>query len=495
MVRTLSSAGLRPRSSARGPVPTFVFLVAICLAAPAFAQVGTPDPSFGTGGKLTVPFNRNGNWVDEFTDLVVQPDGKVVAVGAVEWNDPDFDFGIARFDAQGVLDTTFGANGKVTVAFDQGGGNADFPTAVALQADGKVLVVGQVEVGTNAGVDIAILRLLPSGVLDTSFDGDGKRVTPIDETPNGADFASDVFVQPDGKIVIVGTVDDEVNFNINTNCVVLRLLADGSLDPSFDADGKVIVAFDVGGTLNDTCRAGAVYPSPPFNGEIVIAAQATTNTSSDTGLARLTTGGSLDPSFGTLGKVVFDSGFASYEEPRGLVIDSLFRVLVAGRADTASFGSFNDDFTVARLLTDGALDTSFAGDGRAEVAFDLGADNFDDARGLALQADGRIVVAGSVRRATGDLDFGIARLDTNGSLDTSFGNAGRSMVGFDLGQGNTDAGRAVAVLPDGRIIVGGAVSESSGIDVDYGFTVLRGPHIFSDGFESGDLSAWTLAVP
>ncbi len=150
----------------------------------------------------------------------------------------------------------------------------------------------------------------------------------------------------------------------------------------------------------------------------------------------------------------------SFSQIGGAAIDSLGRIVVVG---SVYFVGGNYDFRVVRLLPDGAPDTSFSGDGVADIAFELGGSHNDYANAVAIDALNRIVVVGQVQRATaGDTDFGIIRLLTNGTLDNTFSGDGKEVVLFDLGATlRSDAARAVVIGSDGRITIGGSALDGN----------------------------------
>jgi uncharacterized delta-60 repeat protein len=132
------------------------------------------------------------------------------------------------------------------------------------------------------------------------------------------------------------------------------------------------------------------------------------------------------------------------------------------------------DFGVVRLNPDGSLDTSFADGGLQSIAFDLGGTNSDLAHAVAIQTDGKIVVAGSVKSSSSDDDFGVARLNPDGSLDSSFSSNGKRTIFFDLGGDNNDSAVAMAIQTDGKIVVAGSVQRNSSGDFDFGVARLTG---------------------
>lgn len=282
-------------------------------------------------------------------------------------------------------------------------------SAVALQPDGKIVAAGM-----SSG-NFLIVRMNPNGTVDTSFDGDGIAFVDF----GGTDRANSLAIQPDGKIVVVGSTTS------GTNVAVARLNANGSLDTSFDTDGKL--AIDLGGTAES---ANAV--TIQSDGKIVIAG----TTGADFAVIRLNgSNGSLDSTFGTGGKKIFDMGGAN-DSANAVAIQSDGKILAAG--------TNGSNFAVARLNgLDGSFDNSFDIDGK--VSFDMG--GTDVARGVVIQPDGKIVVAGS-----NGSDMAIARLlGSNGALDPSFDGDGKRTVDIS----GADDARAVALQTNGRILVVG----------------------------------------
>src|SRR5262249_54933170 len=228
----------------------------------------------------------------------------------------------------------------------------DVFNGVAVQADGKVIAVG------TDGSDFVVARYNTDGSLDTSFDADGVRTLDVG---GAADKATAVAVQSDGKIVVVGSD--------GADAVVARLDADGSTDTSFSADGRQTI--DLGGTA-DTANAVAIQP----NGRIVIAG---TN-GTDFALARLNRAdGSLDTTFNKTGTKLIDFG-GDADVANAVAVQADGKIVVAGTTGV--------DFALARVNEDGSIDTDFDGNGLAVLDAGGGADTI---RGLALQADGKIV--------------------------------------------------------------------------------------------------------
>ena len=324
--------------------------------------------------------------------------------------------------AEGSLDTTFGTGGKVIT--DVTSGN-DQGYAVAVQPDNKIVVVG-FGINSGTGADFALVRYNPNGSLDTDFGTGGKVTTNI----SGNDVAYAVALQPDNKIVVAGYA---TNSGTGKDFALARYNPDGSLDTDFGTSGKVTTAI-ASGNVVDEAFAVAVQS----DGDIVVAGDA----NGDFGVARYNANGTLDTDFNSNGKVTTD--FASGSDiARAVAVLDGNNVLVAGNALSSSTGQ---DFALARYNSDGSLDSSFSSDGKVTTAIAAGSAN-DLAHAMAVLSDGDIVLAG---QAGGD--FGLARYNANGALDTGFGTGGKVTTDFSGGE---DIASGVAVQADGKIVAAG----------------------------------------
>ncbi|MCB0156272.1 MAG: DUF11 domain-containing protein, partial [Anaerolineae bacterium] len=374
---------------------------------------GSLDPSFGIDGQVFTDFGDSPEYI---TGLALQPDGKIVAVGENSVN--NYDFAVARYNSDGSLDSSFGGDGKVTTDF----GRVDIGTDVAIQPDGKIVVAGYVWAGVTNGSFVLLARYNSDGTLDPSFDGDGKVMTNY----GADDVARMLAIQPDGKIVIAG--------NTNGHAMLGRYNADGSLDTSFGTAGKVIV--DKAGT-SDTFGSVIVLP----DGKLLIGASTYSGGATDCVLTRYNNDGSLDTSFGAGGKVITD---INYRDGCGaMTLQADGKVI---RTGATSGEDFISDISLMRYNDDGSLDPSFGTDGI--VTTDFGSPN-EGASGITIQANGQILVAGYV--TNGMTDFALARYNSDGSLDLSFGKAGKVITNL----GGFDRGLAIELQPDNKIIVGG----------------------------------------
>jgi len=369
---------------------------------------GDLDPAFGTGGIVTTSF---GAYSSTPWSVALQLDGKIVLAGNSSSGGPD-DFALARYNTDGSLDTSFGVGGRVTTNF----GTYDRGFDVALQSDGKIVVVGESLGGLiDSTYDFAVARYNTDGSLDPSFDGDGRVTTDI---RSSLDQGRSVALQSDGKIVVAGNI-----FATADGFILVRYNADGSLDTSFDGDGKVMTP--EGPSIDD-----AYSVAIQSDGKIVVSGVS----GSDFALMRYNPDGSLDTSFGVGGKVVTDLGvgYSVALQPDG-------KIVVAG---TGGGG-----FGVARYNPDGSLDPSFGVGGTVTTAVGSSSEGY----GVALQSDGKIVVAGQSWNGS-NRDFAVVRYNPDGSLDTSFDGDGRVTTAIGT---YIDWGRAVALQSDGRIVVAG----------------------------------------
>jgi uncharacterized delta-60 repeat protein len=394
---------------------TFTVFV-ICtfnLQVPAWAADGDLDTSFGTGGKVTTAI---GSADDTAYSVVLQSDGKIIAVGQSD-NGANTDFAVVRYNADGSLDTSFDTDGKVTTAIGSSNDNA---RSVVLQSDGKIVVVGN---SWSSVYDFAVVRYNADGSLDTSFSGDGKVTTQVGGSLS--DTAYSVVLQSDGKIIVAGTSDSDF--------AVVRFNADGSLDTSFDTDGKVTTPIGSG-----TDEAYSVVLQS--DGKIILSGYSV-GANRDFTVVRYNADGSLDTSFGTGGKVTTPIGSGN-DEANSVVLQSDGKIILSGYSVGA-----NTDFAVVRYNADGSLDTSFDTDGKVTTAIGSSSDN---ARSVVLQSDGKIILSGYSVGAT--RDFAVVRYNADGSLDTSFGTGG--IVTTPIGSG-TDEAYSVVLQSDGKIIAAG----------------------------------------
>jgi uncharacterized delta-60 repeat protein len=442
--------------------------------------VGGLDPSFSTDGKLTLNFGDD----DHVNAVAVQPDGKIVAVGS--WDGGRADFAIARFNPDGTPDTTFGGagggfaagSGKANVFFGASiGSGQETATSVAIQPDGKIVVAGYSNINTPGGQnDFAIARLLPDGTdLDHTFGplSDGK----ITINWGADDKANAVALRPDGRIVVAGSWA-----GANADFAIAQLTPDGKLDTTFGGgfygahSGKFNLSFGTGSPPFEQQEFATGVAIQPGDGKIVVVGYSDINTNAgpnDFAIARLLADGTdLDHTFGPLSDGKITINFGNDDKANAVALRPDGRIVVAG-----SWTGGASDFAVAQLTPDGKLDTTFGGgqqganSGKFNFSFGTGSPPFEHqefATGVALQPDGKIVMVGysDINVNLGPNDFAIGRVLPDGTgLDPTFGTGGKMTVDF----GGEDRANAVAIDPNGRIVVGGFAGASPSGD----FAIVR----------------------
>jgi uncharacterized delta-60 repeat protein len=413
-----------------------------------FQTDGSLDTSFDGDGLVTS--NSGGN--DYAYSAVLQPDGKLILAGQVYLHaayyplPEHYNPALARYNPDGSLDPTFSEVGWLTIDFSLRSPASVY--ALALQSDGKILAAGEMDNMYDS--DFFVARFTPQGNLDTSFSEDGwlKSNLPGDCCVAGDDVARALVVGQDGKIVVAGTSYYGDQFNI----ALVRYNPDGSLDTGFDGDGMLTTDFS---GFDDYGRAVVLQP----DGKIVVAGYSNNGTQENFALVRYNPDGSLDTSFDGDGKLTTDF-FGKNDCGMALVLQANGKLVFAGYARNES----QTDFALARYNPNGSLDTSFAGDGKLTTDFYGGEDN---AYAILLQADGKIIVAGSAMNGT-NRDFALVRYNSDGSLDGTFSPGGKLSTDF---YGYNDRGRAVLQQSDGRIVVAGFAY--SGTDYDFAMARYR----------------------
>jgi uncharacterized delta-60 repeat protein len=417
------------RLSARartGVIATSLALV-LAAAAPGRAVPGDPDNSFGSGGIV----KDSGAGAEEALAALRLPDGRLVAAG-YRVSGGSTDFVLGRYTTSGAVDGSFGVGGHAVTNFGSAGSN-DAAQGLARYGDGRLIAAGHTTDAGNA--DFALARYTADGGVDTSWDGDGKVTTPFGGGLNDTAYA--VVLQADGKPVAVGQSESATDADI----ALARYNTNGVLDSGYDGDGRVTT--DLGGS-RDVAHAAALDSS----GRVVVAGYTESATDRNIMLARYNDNGSPDGSFDGDGIVVTPIGGAD-DEARAIVLQPDGKIVVAGLVDNGS----NDDVVVLRYNTNGSLDGSFDGDG---IALTGVGPSHDRAEGVAIQPDGRILVAGA--SLSGDTeDMLLVRYNADGSLDGTFDGDGRVVRGGP----DDDGARAVLVQPDTKMVAAGTFDKGS----------------------------------
>lgn len=397
---------------------------------------GLLDNSFGSHGVVTTLFGSYPDWITCVKAVLVQPDGKIVAVGYKNTNG----FVLARYNSDGSPDITFGGGtGRTTLLPPN---NPTYPyigygQAAALQPDGKIVVAGygydRRTSDTNHGAvgGVALARFNANGSLDVNTFGHagvagapGGWIVKSFTSDAGDASANQVLIQPDGKIVVSGTISDrwsDAQGQLIPRLLIARFSADGyDTDGTFGTGGSVAVS--PGGPFDYTYNGAGVVAQP--DGKFVVAGSGAAYDASGTGhgnrlgLARFSANGSLDPSFGAQGKISvpaydgLEGGGAT--TATGLVLQRDGRLVLGGTASNATCCSGRQHFGLARFNPDGSQDSGFGTSG-SSIGPPFDNDPQADARwaqgyayGLACQADGKLVLAGIASDGNRG-NFGVAR--------------------------------------------------------------------------------------
>jgi uncharacterized delta-60 repeat protein len=444
---------------------------------------GSRDTGFGVDGVVTTDFAGRG---DDGRAILIQPDNKIVVVGDVESRSPsggvgETHIGAARYHPNGTIDTSFNVYGKVTTA-------GAYASSAALQADGKIVVGGGCNVAP--ATQFCAVRFTAEGPVDPAFANSGRMVA---YDPHFRSFASGVAVQPDGRIILAGPTfggdrgftfirvnpdgTNDVSFGDNgqvftgfgsgddesranslilqpdgkilasgygrpagpgmTSLAAVRLNPDGSFDTSFNGTGKMAISVTAG---NDQGLASVAGP----DGKILIAGYGVPGDQKDILLSKFNADGTIDPQFGNSGTTTMDAG-DTHSQIRAMALQPDQKIIVAGNQPSSSSGP-----RIARLNPDGSFDLSFNKSGKI-ILDDW---SYVKVEGVAVQADEKILIAGNYPGG-----FMVGRIHSDGTIDESFGSGGRTLI-------SSAYVNAIAVQPDGRIVLGGNSSTA-------GYTIFR----------------------
>ena len=423
------------------------------------AKAGSLDASFGTGGVVTTDIGTSST--DTGKAVAVDGNGRIVVAGT-----SGGDFAAVRYRPGGVLDNSFGADagggllsGKAVT--DVASSSKDEAAAVAVLVNGEVVVAGASSEnngdGTFADGDFAVIQYNAFGALDSGFSSDGKVVTDIGSSSD--DKANAMVVQSDGKIVVVGTTKEPNGSGgfRDGDFVVARYTTAGALDtdgtsgfgPASGGSRPGYVITDIGSSSEDEALAVAM------NGDKIVVAG---YSGDDFAVVRYDSAGVPDTTFDTDGKVTTSvTGTNAYGIASAVAMDG-DKIVIAGLASDADGADY--DFAVLRYTSAGALDTTFSTDGIDTIDFSADGHTGDsnDAKAVAVAPDGKITVAGFSLILGSYL--AMARYNADGTLDTSFDTDGKTTLQHN---GSTTNGTAMALQPDGRIIVAGTNSSDFGL--------------------------------
>jgi len=424
----------------------------VCLIAPlsSLAADGALDPGFSGDGKVTSDFG-NPFTFDDAVDVLIQPDGKIIVGGVTG------DFGdLARYHPDGTLDSTFGGDGS-------GARSGVGVQAIALQSDGKIVVAGGDTV-IGSGVDFAVARFNTNGSLD---DGSASDSTPGDAFgTNGrvtTDFGDDdnaraVALQSDGKIVVAGH-RGPTSSGPDVDFAIARYNTNGSLDDGSAGDSTPADVFGTAGKVRtdfagdeDVARDVIIQP----DGRILVAGHREFNGNPSFALARYLPTGAPDTSFDTDGRL--NTAFNGNSFANAVAVQSNGKIVAAG---AVTFGLDGSNFVLARYNPNGSLDTSFGPNANGRAFVDIVPMGEDQVNDLALQSDGRIVVAGFKGNSGTNATFALARFLPTGTLDSSFGTGGTVTTDFGAFPGDLSAViNGVALQSNGHIVVAGSTRDN-----------------------------------
>lgn len=400
------------------------FLVSVLALSALQAQSpGEFDLSYGVNGKRILPLGT----ANAFSrSMVIQPDGKAV-LACITNNATSNDFAVVRLLENGQPDPDFGTGGIVSTDFFD---KTDVAEAVALDEFNRIIVAGYVE--QVDGFEFAVARYLPDGRLDETFDGDGRATVALGATA----FCKDVAIQADNKIVIGGYVLNPLS--ATNEYTLVRFDTTGQLDPTFDGEGIVMTHMGMGAGV-----ANALTIQP--DGKIVLAGQVFNEATFfwEIGIARYDTDGTLDPAWDHDG-IVFAPVAGVNPTINEIVLQSDDKIIVGGYSGTAPS---NNKFTVARFHSNGTPDESFDEDG---IVIDSYGFEDNQINAMVLQPDGHLIIAGTT--LVGNVDrFALARLDAAGHFDEPFGDEGKVVSVISQNDGIS----AMALQSDGKLVVAG----------------------------------------
>ncbi|HXD59593.1 MAG TPA: hypothetical protein VN606_16830 [Thermoleophilaceae bacterium] len=412
-------------------------------AGSAAAAPGDLDSTFDGDGKLTF---APGGKQTEIDDVAIQPDGKLVLAGWIDQDGAgaDLDFLVARLNPDGSFDQSFGSGGTATMSFPAKGKTADTGSGVAIQPDGKIVVAGTSRDQSLGADRIAVGRFNANGTPDASFNApgvptDGGSPVPGEQLISLDATVNDVVLDPSGRILVAGGWDGGAFF-VGIDAYVLRLRSDGVPDSSFNG-GSSAFHFGYGDSSDQPEAVSRIAVQP--DGKIVLAGTAANSTNQDAASARVSPGAVLDPDFNG-GAFIYGRGDTN-DAAQDLALEPDGHILQAGE------GFVSNTMMLVRSSSRGPFEKWF--NGSTVLSLDFGKPSIANA--IALQSNGKIVLGGTA----GD-DVAVARLQSNGASDTSFGPDGKRTISFP--GGDADA-FAMALQGDGKVVLAGRAGKSAAV--------------------------------
>ncbi len=410
-------------------------LLALMLTWTTLAHADGPgdlDTTFNGTGVVTTSIGA----VAATKSVAVYSDDKIVAAGFSSSGGNGPNFAVVRYLEDGQRDDTFNDTGIVTTSV---GGDFESGTSVAIQSDDKIVVVGYTE--SNNKDNFALVRYTITGSLDTDFKNNGIVTTAISDND---DWATSVALQPDEKIIVSGTANE--NSGDNGYSAIVRYNSNGDLDLDFNGTG--IVTGPIGTDV-------AIQP----DGRIIVAGSYKIAPSKyKFGVMRHTISGTVDTAFGNAGVITTPIGNAS-DYGNSVAIQPDGKIVVAGTSEKND--ALNQNIAIVRYTGDGNLDPTFNGTGI--ITTSIG----DTASGWSvnIQSDGKIVVGGYSSKDGISYDVTLVRYNSDGSLDTGFGSSGIvTTTSFVSGIGTS--GPDIGIQPNGKIVLADVTN-------DFRFAIAR----------------------
>jgi len=439
-----------------GWLRTVAVLAAMPLCAGvAHGAIGDLDPAFG-GGVIISQLGQGATPLSEPLDVKVQPDGKIVAGGAASDSLGNIALALARYLPSGSLDPSFGGAGTGAVVTQFGSGGSPMSAAyfggLVILGDGHIVACG-VATDSSGHNNALVARFTSGGVLDASFGSGGRTLLQLGTNATPASNLFGCSVQPDGKIIGVGAGNDVAG---NQDLAVVRLTPSGSPDPTFGSGGVFLQQLGLGASPTSTGVDSLVLADGHIAVSLVVS-DASGNGSM--GVARLTTSGMLDASFGT-GGFTFTTfpGTPPRSEGIHVALQPSGKLIVSGDAtDSMSHQAYG----VARYSSGGAPDPSFGIGGLVVTQPSNAATPSSLPYGLVVQPNGKIVLVGGAQNSSGGELLTLARYTPDGTLDPTFGGTAIVQKQFGIGATPVTIGTAAAFSPTGKLYTVGAVMSSS----------------------------------
>ena len=420
------------------PVLLAMLMVLAQLPVKVLAADAILDVTFGVGGIVRTDVSGG---PEAIAELVFQADGKIIAAGYVQGPG----LGLARYNSNGTLDASFGSGGVVVSNLIPHGAKA-----VAVQPDGKIVVAGDVYT-TATLFDFAVARFNSNGSPDTNFGTGG--VVSLDYGVHHIDSLADVLIQPDGRIIAVGS-SYAINNQAYNDITLARFNSNGTVDTDFGTGGWARADFGYG----DNAYSALLLS----DGKILVGGLTrSVGSLDDMTLVRFNADGSLDTSFATAGRAVAD--IVAQDAILDMALQPDGKIVGAGYANRDS----NMDIAVVRFNADGSLDSGFGVNGKRTTAF--ASDSEERANAVAIQADGKIVVCGYARILGQGIDFVVVRYNPNGSPDISFDGDGKAVIVSS----EFDNATSLLLQPDGKIILSTTADTAPFPSMGADFTLVR----------------------